>query len=97
LVNEREKLPEWDHLWFDLVQEEIRWNTRDGSSSKHDDEDNFALDRNANKEKGDRSKSKGDSGQACKKKDLLKIKCLHCHELGHYSTKFPHNKVRKNL
>ena len=29
--------------WSDLVQEEIRWNTRDGSSSKNDDEENYAL------------------------------------------------------
>ena len=33
-VNGREKLPDWERLWLDLVQEEFRWNTRDGSSSK---------------------------------------------------------------
>ena len=33
-VNGREKLPGWERLWLDLVQEEIRRNTRDGSSSK---------------------------------------------------------------
>jgi hypothetical protein len=37
-VNGREKWPDWEQLWSDLVQEEFRWNTRDGSSSKHDDE-----------------------------------------------------------
>ena len=37
-VNGREKLPDWERLWSDLVQEEFRKNTRDGSSSKHDDE-----------------------------------------------------------
>jgi hypothetical protein len=31
-VNGREKLPDWERLWSDLVQEEFRWNTRDGSS-----------------------------------------------------------------
>jgi len=30
-VNVREKLPGWERLWSDLVQEEIRRNTRDGS------------------------------------------------------------------
>ena len=33
-VNGREKLPGWERLWSDLVQEEIRRNTRDESSSK---------------------------------------------------------------
>ena len=29
LVNKREKLLNWERLWSDLVQEEIRRNTRD--------------------------------------------------------------------
>lgn len=35
-VNGREKLPDWERLWSDLMQEEIRRSTRDGSSSKND-------------------------------------------------------------
>ena len=31
-VNGREKLPNRERLWSDLVQEEFRWNTRDFSS-----------------------------------------------------------------
>ena len=31
-VNGQEKLPDWERIWFDLVQEEIRQITRDGSS-----------------------------------------------------------------
>ena len=42
-MNGRDKLPNWEHLWSDLVQEEIRWNTRDETSSKGEDEENFAL------------------------------------------------------
>ena len=34
-VNGWEKLPGWERLWSNLVQEEIRWSTRDGSSSKN--------------------------------------------------------------
>ena len=37
-VNSREKLPGWERLWLDLVQEEIRRSTRDGSSLKNDDD-----------------------------------------------------------
>ena len=37
-VNGRENFPYWVRLWSDLVQEEFKQNTRDGSSSKRDDE-----------------------------------------------------------
>ena len=36
-VNGMEKLPDWEQLWSDLMQEEIRRSTRDGSSSKEDE------------------------------------------------------------
>ena len=51
-VNGREKLPDWERLWSDLMQEEIRRSTRDGSSSKQDDEENIALASKAKKGKG---------------------------------------------
>ena len=44
-VNGGEKLPGWERLWSDLMQEEIRRTTKDGSSSKAPDEENCALDR----------------------------------------------------
>ena len=37
-MNGREKILGWERLWSDLMQEEIRRSTRDGSSSKNDDE-----------------------------------------------------------
>jgi hypothetical protein len=42
-VNGREKWSDWEQLWLDLVQEEFRQNNKDGSSSKHDDEEDCAL------------------------------------------------------
>eukprot|EP00253_Pinus_taeda_P030093 PITA_30093 len=42
-VNGREKLPDWERLWSDMMQEELRRSTRDGSSSNRDDEENLAL------------------------------------------------------
>lgn len=72
-----------------------RLNTRDGSSTKHDYEENCALARKENKGKGKSSHSKSDSSQAGKKKDLLKSKCFHCHLLGHYATKFSHKMTNK--
>lgn len=60
-MNGREKLPNWERLWFDLVQEEIRRNTRDRGSSKGEDEKNFALVRKGKKGKGNKSQTKLDS------------------------------------
>ena len=57
-VNGREKLPKWEWLWFDLIQEEIHRNTRYGSSSKVDDEENHVLAGKAKKGKGKASHSK---------------------------------------
>jgi len=36
-MNGRKKLPDWERMWSDLKQEDIRWSTRDGSSSKEDE------------------------------------------------------------
>ena len=52
-VNGREKFPGWERLWSNLVQQEIRRNTRDGSSSKASDEENCTL---ATKEKKGKNK-----------------------------------------
>jgi len=52
LVNGREKLPDREQMWLDLMQEEIRRSTRDGYSSKHDDEENIALASKVRKWKG---------------------------------------------
>ena len=54
----REKLPNWECLWFNLVQEEIMQRTRDGTSSKGEDEENYALAGKAKKGKGKKSNPK---------------------------------------
>lgn len=82
-------------MWSDLVQEEFQWNTRDGPSSKHDVEENCALTKKVNKEKGKSSHSKSNSSKGNKKKDLSNIKCFHCHDLGYYATKCLDKKVGK--
>ena len=92
-MNGRDKLPDWKWLWSDLMQEEIRRSTRDGSSSKHDDEENLPLASKAKKGKGKASKSK--SSQGGKKFDKLKVRCFHCHELGHYATNCSKKKSKK--
>ena len=86
-VNGREKLPRWERLWSDLVQEEIRRSTRDGSSLKNEDEENFTLATRARKGKGKKNPSQ--SGAKGKKQDMSKVKCFHCHQHGHYATNCP--------
>ena len=59
-VNGQEKLPGWERIWSDLVQEEIRRGTRDGSSSKNEDKENCALAAKARKGKGKKFPSKSE-------------------------------------
>jgi hypothetical protein len=92
-VNGREKLPDWERLWSDLVQEEFRRNTRDGSSSKRDDEEDCALTVKARKGKWKKSQSNSES--KVKKLDLSKVKCFHYHERGHLATNCPKKKKNK--
>ena len=86
-VNGREKFPDWEQLWSDLVQEEFRWNTRDGSSSKPDDEEDCALAGKARRGKGKKFHSKSES--KVKKLDFFKVKCFHYHEHRHLATNCP--------
>ena len=81
-VNGREKLPDWEQLWSNLVQEEFRRNTKDGSSSKTDDEENFTLAGKEKKGKGKNPYSKTETGKEGKKRDMSRVKFFHCHEHG---------------
>eukprot|EP00253_Pinus_taeda_P035525 PITA_35525 len=92
-VNGRDKLPDCERLWSDLMQKEIKRSRRDGSSSKHDDEENLALTYKAKKGKGKASQSK--SSQGGKKFDKSKVRLFHCNELGHYATNCPKKKSKK--
>ena len=94
-VNGREKLPYWERLWLDLVQEEFRRNTRDGSSSKADDEENYALAGKAKKGKGKKSYSKFETSKEGKKRDMSRVRCFHYHEHGSYATNCPQKKKDK--
>ena len=91
---EGRKLPNWERLWSDLMQEEIRRSTRDSSSSMHDEE-NCALVSKAKKGKGKVSLSESSSSNDGKKVDKSKVRCFRCHELGHYATNCPKKKSKK--
>ena len=72
-VNGREQLPDQERLWSDLMQKEIRRRTRDGSSSKQDDEENLALASKARKGKGKESHAKSSSSHGGKKFNKSKV------------------------
>ena len=94
-MNGREKLSDWEPLWLDLMQEEIRRSKRDGSSSKDDDEENLALTSKARKGKGKASHFKSNFSHEGKKGDMSKVRCFNCHKMAHYETNFPSKKSKK--
>jgi len=93
-INGREKLPDWERIWLDLMQEEIRRRTRDGSSSM-EDEENCTLVSKAKKGKEKVSLSVSSSSHGGKKFDKSKVRCFHCHEVGHFVTNCPLRKSKK--
>ena len=78
-----------------MTQVEIRRNTRDGSSSNTDDDENCSLVIKVRKGKGTISPSKSDSYHGGKKKDMMKVKCFHYHNMGHFATNFPLKKSKE--
>jgi hypothetical protein len=90
----REKLPNWERLWDDFVQEEIQRGYVHGSSSTGHEEENVALATTSKKKfrKGPKGghKPKGEG-----KKDMSKVKCFACHKFGHYAGQCPNKKKKQ--
>jgi hypothetical protein len=79
----REKLPNWERLWDDFVQEETQRGYVHGSSSTGYDEENVSLVV-LNKKKFKKGPNGGNKPKAEGKKDMSKVKCFACHKFGHY-------------
>ncbi len=85
-------MPNWDEMWAALKQEELRRDlvkckldrsSNSGSNPKEEDE-NATL------------ASKGQQEQRRPKRDVSKIKCFRCGEMGHYTTQCPLRKKDKD-
>jgi hypothetical protein len=77
-VYARDKLPNWERLWHDWIQEKTREESK--ASRKGDGEENLALVSQAKKGKGKGSKGNSEGATShSSKKDLSKIKCFTCH------------------
>jgi hypothetical protein len=79
-----EHLPNWSRLWDDFTQEEIREGSHSGQKIDGVDEENVSL---VAKGKG---KKKGNSGR-----DLSKVRCYYCNQLGHLVSQCPERKKKK--
>ena len=80
----RATLPNWDEMWAALKQEELRRDllklkldgsrNNSGSKPKVEEKDNAILE------------SKGQPRKQRCKKDVSKMKCFRCDEMGHYAS-----------
>jgi hypothetical protein len=90
----REKLPNWEHLWDEFVQEETRRGYVHGSSYTGHEEENVAL-ATTSKKKFKKGPKGGNKPKAEGKKDMSKVKCFACHKFGHYAGQFPNKKKKQ--
>ena len=84
-VSARDKLPDFNRLKGDCLQEESR-QLKKGRKLKTEDEELHVL--NTNSYKG---KKKAHKRNDKPKRDLSKVKCFKCEKLGHYKENFPKN------
>ena len=90
----REKLPGWERLWDDFVQEETRRGYVHGSSSTGHEEENVAL-ATTSKKKFRKGPKGGQKPKGEGKKDMSKVKCFACHKFWHYAGQCPNKKKKQ--
>jgi hypothetical protein len=85
----REKLPMWETLWNDCIQEEARKEFRSGKQGRGSKDENLDLVSKIKKGKAKVSKkvdSQGEGQQLGHKRYMIKIKCYICHKNGHFAS-----------
>ena len=91
----RDKLPEWDKMWVDLQQEELRQALLKSSISGNNNSGSKVVKEEENVALASKGPSQEQGEQRKKKKELSKVKCFRCGELGHYNTQCPLKKKGK--
>ena len=90
-ISARDKLPDFNRLKNDCLQEESR-KLKKGGKLKLEDEELHVLNTNSYKGKKKHfKKKKGNQKNGKPKKDLSKIKCFKCEKFGHYRSNCPEN------
>ena len=79
----RETLRNWDEMWAALKQEELRRDLIKANLDKRSSRSGLKP-----KEKEDNSTlaSNGQQGKQRRKKDISKVKCFICGDMGHYAS-----------
>lgn len=98
----RYQLPDWEHLWSDFTEEELRLslvkrtinNRTRGPKYEKDEEANVDLASKGKVNKG-HSEGKNSKGGEKEKKDLSKFKWFRCGDFCHYVTQYPKRKKDK--
>jgi hypothetical protein len=91
----QENLPDFERLWDDCIQEQIRMESKVG---KKDGEENLVLFGQPNKGRGkgpNMGKGKSEESTSQPRKDSSKIKCFSCHKHSHYASQCPNKKKGK--
>jgi hypothetical protein len=88
----REKLPKWERLWDDCIQEEAHKESISSKQGGGSTNENLALVSKTKKGKAKVSKkvdSRGKEQQSRQKNDMSKIKCYIFHKNGHFASQCP--------
>jgi hypothetical protein len=98
----RDKLPDFDRLWTDCIQEETWLVSKDDLDGpvKSSSDENQALAARTRKGRRGSPDRRGPPGRRAspereaspkprRKKDLSRIRCFECHEFGHYASQCP--------
>jgi hypothetical protein len=89
-IRAREKLPDWQRLWDDCIQQETREESK--ASKQGGSDENLTLVSQTRKGKG-KGNNEGATSQPMK--DLSKVKCFACHKSGHYASQCQEKKKGK--
>jgi hypothetical protein len=95
----RQHMPSWERLWDDFVQEELRVGSRSSSKQQGGDGDEGDLALVAKVKKKAKQGPKGGAKQQQRageqQRDMNKVRCFACNQLGHYVGQCPNKKKKK--